>query len=420
MIKKLKLKFIMIAGMAVVIVLFLVLGLVNGINYYNNLYESYHTLDVILDNGGFLPATQSEVWMHDMTFTEDSQYEERYFVAIMDEDGEVMMMDLKFIASLDESEALMLIKKLSVRKKYRGVIRMDHNVFTYMKRKNDDGSVTAAVLNFTPRMMASNNLLRFSLFVGLASLLLFLLIISIAARRAIEPMVKNVQAQKQFITNASHELKTPLAVISANVEVIEMMEGKNEWTESTLKQVKRMSELISRLVVLSRLQENEQIVLTDVDFSEVTEEAVKEYETVISTEGKKLEMNLEEGIHVLADRAGLRELASILTDNAAKYCDAGGTVSVTLGRKGKTASLAVSNDYADGAGVDYSRFFERFYREDQSHNSKKGGFGIGLSMAESMAAKFRGRINVSWKEGIITFQIIMPLEKIIENSGKKS
>ncbi len=416
MIKKMKLKFIMIAGIAVVVVLFIVLGLVNGINYYNNLYESYQTLEVILDNEGFLPASQSEVWMHDIIFTEDSQFEERYFYAIVDGDDSIIMMNMDFIASLKQEDVDKLVKKVMKRDDYRGLIRMGKTTYCYMRRRNENGFYDLAVLNFTPRMMASHNLLRFSLTVGLASLLLFILIISIAARKAIEPMANNIQAQKQFITNASHELKTPLAVISANVEVIEMMEGKNEWTESTLKQVSRMSELISRLVVLSRLQEKEQITLSDVDFSEVAEEAVQEYGAVICTDGKNLEKNLEKGLHVLADRSGLRELVSILTDNAAKYCDDKGTVRVNLTRKGKTAVLTVANDYADGAGVDYSRFFERFYREDQSHNSEKKGFGIGLSMAESITEMFRGKIGAFWKDGVITFQVCIPIDRVEKNA----
>ena len=112
MIKKMKLKFIMIAGIAVVVVLFIVLGLVNCINFYNNLYESYQTLEVILDNDGFLPASQSEVWMHDIIFTEDSQFEERYFYAIVDGDDSIIMMNMDFIASLKQED----VDKLAPRK----------------------------------------------------------------------------------------------------------------------------------------------------------------------------------------------------------------------------------------------------------------------------------------------------------------
>ena len=236
---------------------------------------------------------------------------------------------------------------------------------------------------------------------------LLILLLSVFSNRVVEPYVKNAEAQKQFITNASHELKTPLAVISANTEVIEMMNGKSEWTESTVSQVNRMSNLISQLVVLSRLEEREDLVLSDVDMSEEVNKVIKDFKAVVDTQGKKLEYTVAENIHVKADEKGIHELTNILVDNAVKYCDEEGTIKVTLSQKGKTTYLAVSNDYKEGTGIDCKRFFDRFYREDQSHNSEKQGYGIGLSMADSLVRMFKGKINVSYKKPVITFTVTL-------------
>ena len=276
-----------------------------------------------------------------------------------------------------------------------------------MKVKQKQGNVKITIMDCTRNLSMVHFFVKFSFYIGAISILLLILLLSVFARKAVQPMVRNIEAQKQFITNASHELKTPLAVISANTEVIEMMSGKNEWTESTIKQVNRMSELISQLVVLSKLEEREDIVLTEVNISDEVNKVLTSFRSVAETQGKKLETSVTDGIIVKADEKGIHELINILMDNAVKYCDEEGTVKLTLNQKGKSVVLTVSNDYADGEGEDYSKFFDRFYRADESHNSEKKGYGIGLSMADSLVRMFKGKINVSYKKPQITFTVIL-------------
>ena len=186
-----------------------------------------------------------------------------------------------------------------------------------------------------------------------------------------------------------------------------MINGKSEWTDSTVKQVSRLSELISQLVVLSRLEEKQDIVLSDVDMSAETKSVMESFKSIAETQGITLKTDIADDIHVQADQKGLRELVNILMDNAVKYCDENGTVDVSLSKKGKNAMFIVSNDYAAGEGVDYKQFFERFYREDKSHNSEKQGYGIGLSMAESLVRMFKGKISVNYKKPVISFTVIL-------------
>ena len=138
-------------------------------------------------------------------------------------------------------------------------------------------------------MMTLRNMIRFSIYVGIISMLMLILLLSFFSRKAVAPILKNMESQKQFITNASHELKTPLAVISANAEVIEMTNGKSEWTESIRNQVTHMSELVSQLIVLSKLQEHDDIELTEVNFSSKANDVAKSFKTVAEAAGKTFE-----------------------------------------------------------------------------------------------------------------------------------
>ena len=268
------------------------------------------------------------------------------------------------------------------------------------------------VLDATNQLKDNETLVTLSLWMSGVSFVFFLTIVTILSGKVIEPFVRNYEKQRRFITNAGHELKTPLAIISANNELVELMNGESEWTKSTSDQVKRLTDLINGLVSLARLEEQEhvELVLSDLDFSAIAEDAAEDFKGPVIRDGKKFTMEIQPDIHVKAEEKSLFELVTILVDNANKYCDPEGTVIVRLdsvGRTRKRARLAISNTYREGKNVDYSKFFERFYREDESHNSKKSGFGIGLSMAESMVKLFKGSISASYKDDAITFTVIL-------------
>jgi signal transduction histidine kinase len=247
---------------------------------------------------------------------------------------------------------------------------------------------------------------------GVGLIITFLAVLALSGR-IVQPEIENARRQKMFITNASHELKTPLAVIRANTELEELINGETEWTHSTLRQVDRLNGLIQNLVMIARAQEAEDPgTLTDVDASAAIIDTVRPYESLARQEGKTLSLDVVPDLHMTADESRLRQLAAILVDNAFKYCDEKGDVSVAFSRTriGRQMSLTVSNSYAAGKDVDYSRFFERFYREDTSHNTNRedrGGFGIGLSIAESICNQYKGTIRASWKDGIITFTCLL-------------
>ena len=263
-------------------------------------------------------------------------------------------------------------------------------------------------LNYTEVHNWQRQLLDMSIIVSLVSLFIFWLVVVSLSRRAVEPSIRALQTQKRFITNASHELKTPVSIISADAEVLEAMGGENEWTRSIINQSKRLNDLISALVSLTKAGENEKFQLTDVDLTHIATKAAQDFTPVIEQAGKTLHTHIEDGIHAQAEQRCLTEVLNILLDNATKYCDDGGMIDIAVtprqGIRGGVM-LCVSNDYKDGAGKDYSKFFERFYRADESHNSGKQGFGIGLAMAQELVTRMNGTMDASWHDGRISFTV---------------
>lgn len=406
MYRKLKLKFIAISTLSVLIVLVLVLGLVNYITYKSAISDIDQTLEFISTQVGDPLAEKNFNNEFKGNLSIETQYETRYLFMTFDSEGSFLSINDDHIAAISEDDFEEFIDKALKAKEPRG--RFDYNGLNYafLRVEGNDYS-TLTIMDCTRYLSAVKFFAKFSVNIGLVSILLTMLIVSIFSRKIVSPYVKNTEAQKQFITNASHELKTPLAVIAANTEVIEMTCGKSEWTESTVNQVNRMSDLISQLVVLSRLEEREDLVLSDVNFSEETKKSVGNYKTIADTQGLSLNYQIEDDVHISADEKGVYELVNILLDNAVKYCDEGGEIVLSLEKKGKNAILSVSNDYLEGDGVDYKRFFDRFYREDVSHSNEKKGYGIGLSMAESIVRMFKGKISVSYKKPKISFHVVI-------------
>ncbi|MBR4760532.1 MAG: HAMP domain-containing histidine kinase [Lachnospiraceae bacterium] len=407
MIRKLQNKFIAIATLSMCVMILLVLFLINMISSIRNRQESGALLQYIANNDGYIPSFQKSEITHgdlEVVLTPETQFETRYF-AVRFENGKVVDVNLEHVAAFSQENAATFAERLLERKDERGSCIVDGRSYDYLVREVGKDVALVVVLDTTRLYNSTVSMIRFSTYVGLIMIGLFFVMVSVLSRRVLKPIIDNIDSQKQFITNASHELKTPLAIISANTEVIEMTAGESEWTKSIRNQIERLNGLIGRLITLAKLQEYGQTELTEVNASAITRDVVISFQPVLSQSGKEFVHEIEEEVMVMAEDRSFHELVSILVDNAAKYCDDNGKVEVRLSKKGRTMTLAVSNSYAEGEGVDYSRFFDRFYRQDQSHNSEKKGYGIGLSMASEMVQKFKGKISVTYKDGMICFTV---------------
>ena len=409
MIRKLQYKFISIATVSMFTMLLIVIGVINLISSIRNRQESGTLLEYIADNDGYIPSfpkDNTDRGSLDVVLTPETQFETRYF-AVHFSAGEVSDVNLEHVAAFSYDDAAKFAAQILKEDPDRGMRIVSGRSYDYLVRDRGVNGKLVVVLDTTRLYTSTVAMVRFSVYVGLIMLGLFFIMVSVLSRRVLKPIIDNIESQKQFITNASHELKTPIAIISANTEVIEMTSGETEWTKSIRNQTGRLTGLINRLIALAKLQEYGQTQLCQINASLITKEVASSFQPVLEQQGKEYAYDVEEGIFIEAEERSFHELVSILLDNAAKYCDEGGRVEVVAQKKGKALQLSVSNSYAEGEGVDYSRFFERFYRQDESHNSEKKGYGIGLAMASEMVRQFKGKISVSYKDGRISFNVVI-------------
>ena len=318
-------------------------------------------------------------------------------------------MNTEHIANLSDTDVIFYVKKiLSGNNKYGNFTTTEGQKFAYKLNLHDDESKLIVVLDTTSYIEDRADLIDTSVFIFFSNLVFFIIIFVIFSGRVMMPFMENYKNQKAFITNAGHELKTPLAIISANNELCEMIGGENEWTKSTKEQVERMTDLINRLVVLSRFEEKSNVIEKNINFSDIVAKSSKSFKSLAIKGGKNFESDIQNDICIMGDDGAIYELVNILIDNANKYCDKGGTIGVKLMVHGitfKKAKLVVSNTYKDGKNVDYSKFFDRFYREDKSHNSSVSGYGVGLSIAGNIINRHKGKIHVTYKNDIIYFNV---------------
>ncbi|MBQ4261416.1 MAG: GHKL domain-containing protein [Ruminococcus sp.] len=367
--------------------------------------EAQPAEDIPEENSGFMDGIFGA--LRDMFNTNaksrsEVMYSLRYFTVIYLNDEPIEVLHLN---EMDESEAIGIAEYVRA----EAGDEKSGKVGNYAYKIKTVGNSSALVLmNIENELANVRRVGNITLTLSIFGSLLALIVVRILSKIAIQPEIRNAENQKKFITNASHELKTPLAVIRANTELEMMMHGEDEWNRSTMNQVDRMTGLIQNLVMIAKADEKaNKEDMSQTDISEVVSGTADTFLPVATQSGKNLTKDIPAGITMLAHESHIRQLTSLLIDNAIKYCDDGGTINVALAQKGKGVKLTVSNHYAEGENVDYSRFFDRFFRQDESHNIDKGGYGIGLSIADSLVRQYKGKIDVSWKDGVISFVCVL-------------
>ena len=231
---------------------------------------------------------------------------------------------------------------------------------------------------------------------------------------ATHPVERAWRQQRQFLSDASHELKTPLTVILSNAELLEalpMEERPARWRDNILSEARQMKNLVEEMLTLARADNMSQTaVLSEVSLSDAAEDCALSFEPVAFEAGKALDCEIAGDILVLGDRDKLRRLVSILLDNAVKYGRAGGIITLSLQRTERQARLTVSNPGEPIPAEQLPRLFERFYRADASRG-EQSGFGLGLSIAAAIAAEHKGTLKAESDPESTRFIFTMPLKK---------
>lgn len=399
-IAKLRRTFIAIAMASFVVVIVFMGAAASIANITAVTSQANRTIDAILDAGGDIP---NEANFHDGVFHQEASFGLRFFTVTYDDSGEVESVDLSHVASVDLGQALEVAKNAAPPYAIIGLNRYEN--YLYKDGETADATMTV-FLDCSIQISNAHATIMNTVLVCVCAVIVTFISVFFFSNRAIRSEVENAQRQQRFMTNASHELKTPIAVIRANTELSEMMSGETEWTQSTMRQVDRLDGLVRNLMTIVRGVEQGEgdEDLREVDASAVVAEAVDSFRSVAQQAGIGLEDGVAPGVRLRCNPKSIEQLTCLLVDNALKYCDPGGNVLVSFSpaRIGHSCTLVVSNDYAAGANVDYQRFFDRFYREDESHGNQQG-YGIGLSVAESICTRYHGSIRAAWKAGIISF-----------------
>ena len=369
--------------------------------------QANNTIDAILDAGGNVPTREN---YHGEGFQEEASYGLRFFTVSFDNKGNVIDIDVSHVNLIGKEEAIAISEVAADPDRIVGLGQYEN--YMYKEGPTENGSMVV-FLDCSFQLENVNKVTTNTLILTVLALVVAFIAVFAFSKRAIKSEIENANRQQKFMTNASHELKTPIAVIRANTELTEMLSGETEWTQSTLNQVDRLEGLVRDLMTIVRGEERESAEqqLSDIDVAAVVGKAVDSFKGMAQQNGKNLETSLADGVKLRGSEASIEQLTCLLVDNAIKYCDEGGSIDVSLspgllGLLGHGCTLSVTNDYAEGADVDYRRFFDRFYRADESHENQQG-YGIGLSVAESICERYHGSIKASWKAGKITFTCVL-------------
>ena len=337
-------------------------------------------------------------------YNEDSSYRTRFFRVFLDEDKKVTNVNMDHIAAVDVKKAVRMTKMAMLR---RGKVGL---VGSYRYRKEYKDGQVRSIIFLDCKENQSFYHLAVTITITVSTLLtcLITVIFAIASKRAVRPFEINSNRQKQFITDASHELKTPLTIISANAEVLQYKGDGNEWTQNIIDQTKHMGKLINQLLVLAKLDEvQEKSEKQEADLKLLLEETIEPFEEVATQKKVTLKLHLEEGVTIRVNREQIAQLVSILTENAAKYVNDGGKIVWRLTKTQHGAVLVVKNT-TEKELPDTKRMFDRFYRSDSSRSSKTGGQGIGLSIAKKIVDSHKGSITAKAGDGMVTFRVSLP------------
>lgn len=427
MIKKLRLKFIVLSLIAVIVLLGIIVTSMNIINYHSVVQEADEILGVLSGNNGDFPKdfemeansdVESETKefirpsdfiskesVHDNaeinekeTFKKqgvphwmspETPYESRFFSVVLDENGEYIDCNLSRIASVSEEEAISYATTVYSLGDNTGFL----DEFRYTTKSEINGT-RIIFLDCGRKLEAFRSFMEASLMMAGTGLILFFVVIFVFSKRIVQPVAEAYEKQKRFISDAGHEIKTPLTIIKADADILEMDHGTNEWIEDIQKQTERLTDLTNDLIFLSKTEEGASSMnMIEFPVSDVVEEMTESFDMLARSQNKNINKNIEKGLSLKGDEKAIGQLVSILLDNAIKYSPENGSIDLTLSGRGKGINLTVSNATENEIDKDSLKLlFERFYRPDASRNSKTGGYGIGLSMAKAIVEVHGGKI----------------------------
>lgn len=445
MIKALQKKFVVTSMIAITILLIVLLGAINTENILVSMNQIEKMVDILVEcesnpdsqklqklnkENSRSSSEETNSDLLSQPTDEDSRISAIYFTARINANGDIISVRLNRIASISKAEeAQKLAEKALKKNKDTGMVRK----FCFkISDALDNGEQVVVFLDTSTYFYTIIRILFFSLFGGTLCWIGMLLLVMILSRKAIRPIAANLERQKQFITDAGHEIKTPLAIIQANTDAMELINGENKWSQNIREQVSRLTSLTQDLLTLARLEENkEPLKMEAFSLTDLAIDSLHSFEVSMLQKQLVVHAAIQPEIMLEANQEQIRRLFSILLDNAVKYSPVGGDIELKLdsvhmtshgfrknfgGKKqflSKTAKnviiIQMKNTCEKFPQCVPEKLFDRFYRGDSARTQKSGGYGIGLSAASAIVQLHGGKITAAYgKNNEIIFTVCLP------------
>lgn len=407
MIKKLRLKFILLSMTAMFLLLSGIVIGINIVNWRSVLSESDETLSYLAENGGVFPEPEqipppaptagagTSKKPLPPRMSPEAPYENRYFSVLLGEDGQILHTDMRKIQAVSKQQAIEYASAIADSDKNQGFA----DIYRFLCRQEADG-IRITFLDCSRSLISFRTFRLISIEMAFVGYVICSLIILFFSRWIVAPAAESYEKQKRFITDAGHEIKTPLSIILADADVLEAEIGENEWLEDMKKQIKRLADLTNDLVFLSRMEEGGSMPMIEFPVSDMVAETAASFTSLACTHGKDFQYEIQPELSMTGNVKSIQQLVNILLDNALKYSPESGSVKLTLKKQNKTLFLSVFNTAVNPISQEeLPLLFERFYRTDPSRSSQTGGHGIGLSVAKAIVTAHNGKIQAKSDDG---------------------
>ncbi len=392
MLKKLQRKFVLLTTGISVVVLIFIAATINIVNYISVNNNSEDVLNILIENN--MSITWENFTSHD-NFSSEIEFTTRFFVVRIDSELNVGYIDTKMISSVTPEKASEYAQQVYQDGASEGII----GNFRY-KRTETGYGYTYVFLDIQDELRAFNDYLFYTVIITLSAIALIFIFACLLSKKAVSPIVKSYERQKRFITDVSHELKTPLAIIKADSDVIEIDNGETEWTSSIKAQVTRLNNLVENLITLTKMdEEKERINSTEFCLSEILNQTLEEFRASAKNACVDFSKNIKDDVVYKGEEASIKKLIEILVENAIKYSVENTMIRVTLEVNGNRKKLSIENASRNVSVGKHNSWFDRFYREDTARNSDSKGYGIGLSIARAICEKHNAKISAESKTG---------------------
>ncbi len=393
MIEKLQKRFIKIISISILLTMFLLCSISLFANYYTTKQNEIDTLDTIVSNSYRMPKDRPN----------EDYYTTRYFTLRFNKEGKLSEANLSNINKVNNDQTDEYINIALENGEGYGY----KNGYRFLVEKNGDDRYMATFLDVEKEMTQFKMTTFYTILAAFICSVLIIVLSIAYSKKIVLPYIENDKRQKEFITNASHELKTPITTISASLGLLKSEIGDNKWLNASIKQTNNLSTLVNELVVLNKLNEEKEMVKEQFNLSDLLYETSDFFYALARQKNIEIKVNVNDDLMYLGNIENISRLISILLDNAIKYSDENSIINLNVTKLKNDIILSCANTCSNIKKEDLKYLFDRFYRVDKSHNKKTNGYGLGLAIGKAICQRHNGDLSAYYKDNIVEFKAIL-------------